>query len=530
METTVTSAAVRTFLIADIRGYTTFTLERGDEAAARLTAHFAELAQEVVAARGGQVIELRGDEALAVFSSPRQALRAAADLQQRTGQETMADTFLPLKLGIGLDAGEAIPVEGGYRGTALNLAARLCALAGPGEVLSSEAVTHLARKVEGLEYAERGLVELKGFSDPVKVIQVLPETQRQRPEQTGQLHGTYRVQLLGPFALLHDDGVIDTSRWQRRVGSLLKLLLTAPGKRRIRDELIDLLWPDAEPEAGAANLRLLTYRVRQALGNPDPPAVLSDRSWVTINPRYHWEMDLDRFEELAARADDDIAKLEEAASLYGGEPLPEDRYDDWAMPIRERVQRRWRDLCLQLAARYRADGSAHQAVDWYERILQSDPLDEDAVQGLLAVLVELGKRTDALRRYRQFEQRLAQELDLPPQPETLALVKRIEDRITQPVPQSEPGGTERMRELVPVIPTYPLPIAGPLIGREAELQEILAALPDMDSAQTPGSPGAASVRLVLLAAEAGMGKTRLLAEIARRAREAGTADAGRWIL
>ena len=64
MEMTATSAAVRTFLIADIRGYTTFTLERGDEAAARLTAHFAELAQEAVAAGGGQVIELRGDEAL----------------------------------------------------------------------------------------------------------------------------------------------------------------------------------------------------------------------------------------------------------------------------------------------------------------------------------------------------------------------------------------------------------------------------------------------------------------------------------
>lgn len=68
---------VRTFLIADMRDWTRFTLEQGDEAAAKLATRFADIAEEIVATRGGRVIELRGDEALAVFSSARQALRAA---------------------------------------------------------------------------------------------------------------------------------------------------------------------------------------------------------------------------------------------------------------------------------------------------------------------------------------------------------------------------------------------------------------------------------------------------------------------
>ena len=164
------STEVRTFLIADVRGYTRFTVEHGDEAAARLAGRFAQLAREAVSARGGEVIELRGDEALAVFSSARQALRAALELQACFAQEAGSD--LPLHVGIGLDAGEAVPVEGGYRGGALNLAARLCALAGPGEVLASEGVVHLARKVEGLEYVERGAVQLKGFADPVRVAEI----------------------------------------------------------------------------------------------------------------------------------------------------------------------------------------------------------------------------------------------------------------------------------------------------------------------------------------------------------------------
>ena len=74
---------IRTFLIADVRGYTLFTQERGDEAAAKLAARFAGIAREVVEQHGGSVIELRGDEALAVFSSVRQAILAATT--PRTG-------------------------------------------------------------------------------------------------------------------------------------------------------------------------------------------------------------------------------------------------------------------------------------------------------------------------------------------------------------------------------------------------------------------------------------------------------------
>jgi hypothetical protein len=126
-------AGIKTFLIADVRGYTAFTQDRGDEAAARLATRFAELARASIAAGGGSLIELRGDEALAVFDSARQAIRTAADLQVQLVAETIADPTLPLAVGIGLDAGEAVRVDGGYHGGALNLAARLCSLAGPDE-------------------------------------------------------------------------------------------------------------------------------------------------------------------------------------------------------------------------------------------------------------------------------------------------------------------------------------------------------------------------------------------------------------
>ena len=168
-------AHIRTFLIADVRGYTVFTQEHGDEAAAELAGKFAVVAREGVEARGGTVVELRGDEALAVFDSARQAIRAAIELQRRFVDATVADPALPLAVGIGLDAGEAVPVEGGYRGGALNLAARLCGIAAPAEILASPAVAHLARKVDGVAYVDRGSVQLKGLADPVHVIRLRAE-------------------------------------------------------------------------------------------------------------------------------------------------------------------------------------------------------------------------------------------------------------------------------------------------------------------------------------------------------------------
>ena len=146
------AAELLAFLIADIRGYTSFTQARGDEAAAALAGKFARVSAEGIEAHGGRLLELRGDEALAVFTSARASLRAAVALQEVFADETRLDPSLPLAVGMGLDAGEVVPVEGGYRGDALNRAARLCSLAKAGEALASEGVTHLAGAVEDVRW------------------------------------------------------------------------------------------------------------------------------------------------------------------------------------------------------------------------------------------------------------------------------------------------------------------------------------------------------------------------------------------
>jgi class 3 adenylate cyclase len=170
---------VRTFLIADIRGYSRYTEECGDEAAADLAARFEAIVHDDIEAHDGELVEIRGDEALVVFSSARQAIRAAVDLQQQF-HEAASELDIPLRVGIGIDSGEAIKLDdGSFRGAALNVAARLCGLAQGGEIIVSEGTGHLAGHLPGLRYVDRGRAHLKGIADTVRLIRVTPEGEQQ---------------------------------------------------------------------------------------------------------------------------------------------------------------------------------------------------------------------------------------------------------------------------------------------------------------------------------------------------------------
>jgi YVTN family beta-propeller protein len=163
-----------TFLFADIRGYTAFTQRHGAESAVRLADAFIALATEVADGGGGELRGTWGDQVLVEFDSPRDAVRAAIDLQARCIDRTVNDPATPLVVGVGIDVGEPAD-EGEHRSaSALNVAARLCARAAAGEVLASAELAHLAGSVAGVSFVERGEARLKGLPRPTRIVLVRP--------------------------------------------------------------------------------------------------------------------------------------------------------------------------------------------------------------------------------------------------------------------------------------------------------------------------------------------------------------------
>jgi WD40 repeat protein/class 3 adenylate cyclase len=164
-------SGVQAFLIVDIRGYSTFTSQRGAAAAAHLATTFTDLSRDAVAARGGKVLDRRGDEVLAAFSTAGQAVRAAVDIQFACAEATSDEPDFPLGVGVGVDLGEAVEVDDAYHGAAINMAARLCARATAGQVLVTRTVADAARDDLDLAFEPGPTVALKGFEHPVEILE-----------------------------------------------------------------------------------------------------------------------------------------------------------------------------------------------------------------------------------------------------------------------------------------------------------------------------------------------------------------------
>jgi len=170
------AAQTRGFLFADLRDYTRFADSQGDLAAAELLARYRTLVREVIARFQGAEIRTEGDSFYVVFSSASAAVYGGLAILDRVAAADQAAAGL-IRVGVGVHAGETTETPEGFVGSAVNIAARICALAGPGELLVSETVRGLTRTMPGLQFVARGRRRLKGIAEPIAVYRVLPAVQ-----------------------------------------------------------------------------------------------------------------------------------------------------------------------------------------------------------------------------------------------------------------------------------------------------------------------------------------------------------------
>ena len=157
----------RGFLFADLRGYTDFVEQRGAAAAAELLTRYRALAREAIGRFGGAEIKTEGDSFYVVFDSVSSAVRCGLAIVADAREADEA-----IRVGVGIHAGETIEADGGYVGSPVNIAARICAQAGPGEVLVSETVRALTMTLLPVTFKSRGRRQLKGIAEPIELFAV----------------------------------------------------------------------------------------------------------------------------------------------------------------------------------------------------------------------------------------------------------------------------------------------------------------------------------------------------------------------
>lgn len=277
--------------------------------------------------------------------------------------------------------------------------------------------------------------------------------------------------------------------------AMLAFLILRRGKPISREAVAFTLFPDLDEATALAELRRYLYLANKALsaGAADPYLIV-DAETVRWNDATSAFVDVVEFERLS-----EIEAMQaEAIELYAGDFL-EDTYDDWIFSERERLRSRYLTVLQDLLIRYRANREFAPAIACARRVLAADPWREDTLRALVALRYESGDTAGALVEYERFVKRLRDELAIAPMPETVAVRQSI--LRNESVPGSLPFATSPANGR-----TRPAHAILPFVGRAAELTELHAAW----SRAARGTGG-----FVVLGGEAGVGKTRLAAELAR---------------
>jgi DNA-binding SARP family transcriptional activator len=313
------------------------------------------------------------------------------------------------------------------------------------------------------------------------------------------------ISLIGPPRVARDGQPVSFDT--RKAMALLAHLALAE-RPRSREALCELLWPGRDPEHGRGALRRTLSTLRKAVGEQ---SIDTTGDSIAVVRGADLALDVARFRELA-KDDASLEALGEAAALFSAGFLEgfslrdSPAFDDWQVGEARALERELASVLRSLAMGFAARGDYEQAIPHVRRWLELDPLHEPAHRELIRLYAWSGDRGAALEQYRECIRTLSQELGVAPVEETATLYDQVSEGTLAP-----PAATE-----APPAPATPAklgepPAELPLVGREDEL----AALIDAHARADPDGG------LAVIEGEAGIGKTRLAHELARRARDEG---------
>lgn len=315
-----------------------------------------------------------------------------------------------------------------------------------------------------------------------------------------------RINLLGMFQAQRV-GAPEAQLESDKVRALLAFLATEHSRPHLRENLASLFWPNSSLPRARRSLSQALYNLRQGLGLPEEnPILFTSGREVAFHPDPQVEVDLLNFEalvqecqkhthRLVSACPECLPRLEQAADLYRGEFLAGlvlegcEAFESWLVEQRQVSLKKARQVFYWLAEARALTGDLEQARDHAQRLVNLDPLNEQAVRQLMTLSLRSGRRNEALLAYQNLKKQLEVELGVEPDVETSQLYKRIR-RAKASAPFTPPNNL--LNDLTQ------------FIGRSAELADLHQKLTDP------------TCRLITLLGPGGIGKTRLASEAARR--------------
>jgi DNA-binding SARP family transcriptional activator len=247
------------------------------------------------------------------------------------------------------------------------------------------------------------------------------------------------VQMLGPFSITIQESPLKLP--SSRGLALLKYLLLHHKQDTPRDVLMDIFWPDADPEAARNNLNVAMHGLRQALrSHTDVVLIRFEDCAYGLSPNLEIWLDVEEFEkciksgqqlEAQKKPSAAVAQYEGAVNLYREDFLADNPYEGWTVLDRERLRVAYLDTLDRLSRIYFSQEQYAACITLCQLILTRDLCREDANCRLMQCYSRLGQGPLALRQYQICMEALRTELEVDPTPETTQLYNciRNHDRV-----------------------------------------------------------------------------------------------------
>jgi DNA-binding SARP family transcriptional activator len=350
----------------------------------------------------------------------------------RSQMPDFADLGVGILLGGEADAPRWISVSGEE--------AQVCA--GPGleplavapAVLSGEAMAEAALVLRAAAGAARAEPAPAGRIPPVTAAAPTAEVSIAEAEsaelaaasEEPEVAARRRIVCLGGVRVFLGPQAVEGG-WRKKALELLALLASQPDGLT-REQILTALWPDADPGKSGARLRQCLRQIRKRLEASPEDTMVAD--WVDERLRLDTRavscdvQSLERALEVAGRAAEPTTHLRRAVDLYQG-PFCEGHPYDWALDIRERLQRGFLDASAELAEVLSQEGQHDEALGVLDRALEQDQFAEHLYRLAIDIEGRRGRPEAARSRFQRLARFLAEHLGVVPTDETKAVYRQV---------------------------------------------------------------------------------------------------------
>lgn len=267
------------------------------------------------------------------------------------------------------------------------------------EAFRAHAIGYLLKPLDSQEFTEQ--------------VDMISRRYRQRPEKGPK--SPLLVRCFGGFSVFAEDENTLAIRWKTaKAEELFALLIHYKGRAKPKEYLIDMLWPELEPQKSANLFRVTCTYLRSALAEKGFSDILvREYDGYKINTELI-DCDLFRFSLFIRSVSSlEIEKLNDLSDLYSGEYL-EGKLYDWAVGMRAQLESDFKKAQHYLADTYCASGCGDKALEVLERVLTHDPCDEETVMRIVNIKLRKGDHSAAIKTYRKFKKTLMEELGVAP--------------------------------------------------------------------------------------------------------------------